>query len=195
MREATRAKDGLWAACCTTAGAGVLCCASMGCIPELASFEVRCRAEIAEVENRVLSIALYDATRWKAWGEYFVCDGVLATAELHGSPDTIDDFFIAYVHLHALEEGLYRVELTESGRNAVLDPGPCAMEGAKYLELRVTVPQDINEATARWRRVYHDRPRLERSSSPAMNRGHAHAQQSPRLNPGAEINRPGEAAE
>ncbi len=120
-----------------------------GCVSDPIVYNIRMVAEIADVEERVLAFELIGPG--VATYERAICHGVLVSALLEHSDDTVADFSLGNVTLRELRRGRLKVLLRESGeaRAHCLSVPTLPAYGLRLI-VRACVPRDPNAAVIRW---------------------------------------------
>ena len=118
-----------------------------GCMPHPKTHTVRMRAEISNVNERILSIQMVSSMA--LWPERVVSYGVFTAAQLESTDDSLADFFAGYASPNAVEHGEIKVTVQESGETSLLHLPP---RESQFLELFATleVPVKLEEARIRW---------------------------------------------
>jgi hypothetical protein len=120
-----------------------------GCVSDPIVYNIRMIAEIADVEERVLAFELIGpgvATRERA-----IYHGVLVSALLEHTDDTVADFSLGDVTLRELRRGRLKVLLTESGEARVHCLGvPTLPAYGLRLVVSAYVPNDPEAAVIGW---------------------------------------------
>jgi hypothetical protein len=123
--------------------------ALVGCVTEPIVYRVRVRPEIVDVGDRAISFQLI--TPSAAAPERVICSGVLVSALLEASSDTLDEFGLGYIKSGEWNRGPIKVIIQESGESQVFSIGapPSGGDGTTVY-VAASVPRRPEPAAVRW---------------------------------------------
>lgn len=130
-------------------GATLAVVSVVGCVADPIVYRVRMRPEIVAVGDRAISFQLI--TPSAAAPERVIYQGVLVSALLEASSDTLDEFGLGYITSGEWNRGPIKVIIQESGESQVFSIGapPSSGDGTTVCVV-ASVPRLPEKAAVSW---------------------------------------------